>query len=117
MAAVLQKLATLRQAGPPGPSFDDIDELHIRLDESLGCVTNLEAAVTELMDVKADKVALVKLSKAIQDVWKAVQELQGPEGASFAIAVNAGQVMSTRLPSLIWTWFTSTARGICQAGA
>jgi hypothetical protein len=114
VAAVLQKLATLRQAGPTGPSFDDMDELHIRLDDSLGCVTTLEAAVAEVMEVKADKVALAKLSKAIQDVWKAVQELQGSEGASFAISLSACLFMSNSPPSSIWAWSTSTALLIWQ---
>jgi hypothetical protein len=84
---VLQKLTSLQTSGPPGASMDDIDELHVRLDEGLERTMDLEAAVAELMDIKADKSALVKLGQALQDLWKAVQELQGPEG----IRVPCGQ--------------------------
>lgn len=80
---MLQKLTSLKNAGPAGASLDDIDELHVRLDDSLSRVVDLEAAVAQLFNIKADKSALAKITKAIQDIWRAVQELQGPESALF----------------------------------
>jgi hypothetical protein len=77
---VLQKLTSLQSSGPPGASLDDIDELHVRLDEGLERTMDLEAAVAELLEIKADKAALAKLGQVVRDLWKAVQELQGPEG-------------------------------------
>ena len=81
MAEVLQKLTNFKQAAQPAATLEDIDELHERVDDALSRILGLDSVAAELRDVKADKSSLAKLSQAIRDLWRAVQELQGPEGA------------------------------------
>lgn len=88
---MLQKLTNFGQAAPPAATPQDIDELHERVDDALSRILGLDGSVAELREVKADKSTLAKLSQAIKDLWRAVQELQGPEGTGRSVHGGAGR--------------------------
>jgi hypothetical protein len=66
-----------------GPTLEDFEELCDRVHTSLERMMMLEAAANHLNEVKVDKGVLKSLKSVIEQLWRAVQELQGaPDGTT-----------------------------------
>lgn len=66
--------------GEEGVSYEEFDELSLMVQSLVQRAQDVESAVEDLYACKADKSDVSTLARALNELWKAVKEIQAPEG-------------------------------------
>lgn len=81
MSDVLSSLVSAL-AGGGGTSQEDFDELAELVQMLHAHSLEAQVKIEDLFVYKADKAEVSTLARALNELWKAVKEMQDPEGAS-----------------------------------